>query len=63
MYDWRGVFKASVAYEICRLFNVPFCRYRFEELKKMNIQPHFAHVSVGREAAQELVRRLAKELE
>ncbi len=63
MYDWRSVFKPAVAYEICRLLEVPFCPYRFEELKAMNIQPHFAQVSVGREAAQELVRRLAKEIE
>jgi hypothetical protein len=63
VYPWKKVFNAAVAYEICRHLGVPFCPYRFEELKKMNVQPHFAHLSVGREAAQELVRRLAKEIE
>lgn len=63
IYPWNSIFKASVAYEICRYFDIPFCPYRFEELKKMNVQPHFASLPVDREAAQELVRRLAKELE
>jgi hypothetical protein len=62
VYPWKSVFKASVAYEICRYFEVPFCPYRFEELKKMNIQPQFSQIPVAREAAQELVRRLAEEL-
>ncbi len=62
LYQWDTVFKAPIAQAICRYFDVPFCRYRFEELKKMHIQPHFSALSVGREAAQELVRRLAKEI-
>lgn len=62
IYPSWMVFKAPIAFEICKRFGVPFCRYRFEELKKMNVQPHFKQVPVGREAAQELVRRLQKEI-
>lgn len=57
-YPWQSVFTAPVAGAICRFFDVPFCRWRFEELKKMNIQPQFTRLPVGREAAQELVRRV-----
>lgn len=63
IYPFESVFNPYVAQEICELFDVPFCRWRFQELIKMNVQPQFSRIPVGREAAQDLVRRLAKELE
>jgi hypothetical protein len=63
VYHWGEVFRHEIAKEICDYFKVPFCRWRFEELKKMNIQPQFERIPVGKEAAQELVRRFARELE
>lgn len=62
VYQAHTVFKPAIAWDICRFFDVPFCRYRFEELRKMNIQPQFSRLPVGKEAAQALVRRLAEEL-
>lgn len=61
-FYWATIFDHRIASEICRFFDVPFCRHRFEELKKMNVQPQFNRVPVGRAAAQDLVTRLAKEL-
>lgn len=63
VFPWQSVFHQGTAKEICKLFDVPFCRWRFEELKKMNIQPQWNRLSVGKEAVRDLVRRLAKELE
>lgn len=60
--SWETVFDASMARRICRKFDIPFCRWRFEELRKMNIQPQFTRLPLGKEAVQELVQRLAKEV-
>lgn len=57
---WESIFCAPIAAKICRKLDVPFDRWRFEELKKMNVQPQFTRVPVGREAALELVERFVK---
>ncbi len=54
---WQSIFYWRVAKDICKHFDVPFNRWRFEELVKMNVQPQFSRLPVGKEAAQELVRR------
>ena len=59
---WQAVFTPLGAMRLCKLLDVPFDRYRFEELVKMNIQPQFSRLPVSKEAAQELVRRIQKEL-
>lgn len=57
VYPWTGIFNWRTAREICVHFDVPFNRWRFEELVNMNVQPQFSRLPVGKEAAQELVRR------
>ena len=60
VYAWTSIFDWRTAREICANFDVPFNRWRFEELKKMNVQPQFSRLPVGKEAAQELVERFRK---
>lgn len=57
VFPWTGIFEWRTARSICKHLDVPFNRWRFEELKKMNVQPQFSRLPVGKEAAQELVRR------
>lgn len=57
---WREIFSAAGAKRVCKQLDVPFDRWRFEELVQMNVQPEFTRVPVGREAAQDLVRRVAE---
>jgi hypothetical protein len=59
MYQWNAVFHGPHAMEICKHLNVPFCPWRFAELKKMNIQPQMNRLPIGKEAARELVKRIA----
>jgi len=54
LFNWR------VVRDLCAHLDVPFNRWRFEELKKMNVQPHFSRLPVGKEAAQDLVKRFAE---
>lgn len=56
LWDWRTV------RGICQQFDVPFCRWRYEELKKMNIQPQPTRIPVGKEAWADLAKRANKEL-
>lgn len=63
IYDWRTIFTMPVARDICKFFDVPFCPWRFNELAKMNIQPEFTRIPVGKDAVQELSERVRKELE
>ena len=58
LVPWQTVFTVAGAKELCERLGVPFCRYRFQELQKMNIQPEFAKLPVSREAVQALVRRV-----
>ena len=63
LYPWDSVFKWHSAQSIADHLEVPLDRWRFEELRKMNIQPQFSRIPLGKEAVRELVRRLGKELE
>lgn len=62
LYHWEEVFLPHVAKGICDYFDVPFCRWRFEEMRKMNVQPQFNRLPIGKEAVRELVQRIAKEV-
>lgn len=62
IYHWQAVFHPRYAEEICDFFGVRWDIYRFMELVKMNIQPHFSRLPVDPAAARDLVRRLYETL-
>lgn len=61
VYDWRAVFEWRTAKEICDRFDVPIDKWRFHELRKMNVQPEFSRLPVSKEAIQQLVTRIVEE--
>jgi hypothetical protein len=62
MYRWENVFKQHVAKDICDRFSVPFDIYRFRELVKMNIQPQWNRLPVGKEALVQLQAAIHAEI-
>ena len=62
IYSWASVFQWKYAKSMCDFLGVPVDEWRYRELVKMNIQPQFQRLPLGKEAVQELVRRLAEEL-
>lgn len=62
MYPWDAVFLPNIAKEICAKFGVPFDIYRFRELVKMNIQPQWNKLPVGKAALEELNATIVRTL-
>ena len=62
IFHWRHVFSTHGAEEICGLLDVPFCKYRHYELRKMNVQPDFARLPVDPEAVRKLAQRIREVL-
>lgn len=58
VYHWRQIFHEPAAADICAQLDVPFCKYRFRELVKVNMQPEYSRLPVNPAAVQELMDRV-----
>lgn len=63
LYEWTTLWREPTMREICKHLGVPFIQHRYDHLKYQNIQPQFARLPIDREAVQELVQRIAKEVQ
>lgn len=59
-YSWTALFDPITARQIAEILGVPFDLHRHTELVQMNVQPHWAALSVTRRGVTELVERIRK---
>lgn len=62
LYEWSTIWREPTMREICAHLGVPFIQHRFDHFRMQNIQPQWSRLAVDKDAVQELVQQIKKDI-